>query len=243
MVYAMSGHIPSAVETEQPTGHARGPLTTLRRYLVAGLLVWVPLVITWWVVISLVQFMDRTLVLLPPAYRPEALLGIHIPGLGVILALAVLLVTGLIAANFLGRRLVGVWEGMLDRIPLVRSVYSAVKQLMHTFLSSDSRAFRKVLLVEYPSKGLWTLAFLAGDPVGEVQEKTANEMLTVYVPTAPNPTSGYVIFVARDEVVELDMGVEDAMRMIISLGMVVPGARGNGRAAGMPAVAAPEARP
>lgn len=239
----MSDPTPSAVEAEQPTGHARGPLATLRRYLVAGLLVWVPLVVTWWVVISLVQFMDRTLVLLPPAYRPDEWLGFHIPGLGVILALVVLLLTGLIAANFLGRRLVGLWEGMLDRIPLVRSVYSAVKQLMHTFLSTDSRAFRKVLLVEYPSKGLWTLAFLAGDPVGEVQDKTAKEMLTVYVPTAPNPTSGYVIFVASDEVVELDMGVEDAMRMIISLGMVVPPARSHGQAISGPAVAAPEARP
>ncbi|MFZ5465672.1 MAG: DUF502 domain-containing protein [Pseudomonadota bacterium] len=239
----MSDYVPPAPETEQPTGHARGPLATLRRYLVAGLLVWVPLVITWWVVISLVDLMDRTLVLLPPQYRPDELLGFHIPGLGVILALAVLLVTGLVAANFLGRRLVGLWEAMLERIPLVSSVYSAVKQLMHTFLSTDSKSFRKVLLVEYPSKGLWTLAFLAGDPVGEVQDKTAKDMLTVYVPTAPNPTSGYVIFVASDEVVELDMGVEDAMRMIISLGMVVPGARGNGRPAGAPVVAAPEARP
>ncbi|MEF3192921.1 MAG: DUF502 domain-containing protein [Halothiobacillaceae bacterium] len=239
----MSDHIHSAVETEQPTGHVRGPLATLRRYLIAGLLVWVPLVITWWVVISLVDLMDRTLILLPPPYRPEAVLGFHIPGLGVILALAVLLVTGLIAANFLGRRLVGLWEAMLGRIPLVRSVYSAVKQLMHTFLSADSKSFRKVLLIEFPSKGLWTLAFLAGEPVGEVLEKTGKDMLTVYVPTAPNPTSGYVIFMASDEVVELDMSVEDAMRMIISLGMVTPGKRSHGRPAGGLVVAAPGGRP
>lgn len=211
----------------------RGLLTLLRRYLIAGLLVWVPLIITWWVVISLVQFMDRTLVLIPPSYRPEVLLGFHIPGLGVILALLVLLLTGLVVANFLGRRVVALGEALLDRIPLVRSVYSAVKQLLHTFLSSDSKAFRKVLLVEYPSKGLWTLAFLAGDPVGEVQEKTAKSMLTVYVPTAPNPTSGYVIFVDREAVIELEMGVEEAMRMIISLGMVVP-ASGHGRPALVP---------
>jgi len=209
---------------------------------VAGLLVWVPLVITWWVVISLVGLMDRTLVLLPPQYRPDELLGFHIPGLGVILALAVLLVTGLVAANILGRRLVGLWEALLERIPLVSSVYSAVKQLMHTFLSTDSKAFRKVLLVEYPSKGLWTLAFLAGDPVSEVQDKTTQEMLTVYVPTAPNPTSGYVIFVAREDVIELDMGVEDAMRIIISLGIVVPGARGHGHPDGAAVVADPRAR-
>lgn len=235
---------PSPVpETELPSGHARGPVGTLRRYLVAGLLVWVPLIITWWVVFSLVGLMDRTLVLIPPQYRPDELLGFHVPGLGVILALVVLVVTGVVAANILGRQLVGLWEGMLDRIPLVRSVYSAVKQVLHTVLSSDSKSFRKVLMVEYPSKGLWTLAFLAGDPVGEIQDKTAKEMLTVYVPTAPNPTSGYVIFVAREEVIELDMNVEDAMRMIVSLGMVVPPARANPRALGAPPVAAPEARP
>ncbi|MGK0674158.1 MAG: DUF502 domain-containing protein [Halothiobacillaceae bacterium] len=238
----MSDDVPPVPESKPSAGYARDPLAPLRRYLVAGLLVWVPLVITWWVVITLIDLMDRTLVFLPPPYRPDQLLGLHIPGLGVILALAVLLVTGLVAANFFGRRVVGLWESMLERIPLVRSVYSAVKQLMHTFLSADSKSFRKVLLVEYPSKGLWTLAFLAGNPVGEVQEKTAKEMLTVYVPTAPNPTSGYVIFVASDAVIELDMSVEEAMRMIISLGIVVPGAHGNGRTNGMPPVAAPEAR-
>lgn len=222
-----------------PAPAGRGLLAVVRRYLIAGLLVWVPLVITWWVVITLVGVMDRTLVLIPPPYRPDALLGFHVPGLGVILALVVLLLTGLVVANFLGRRLVALWEGLLERIPLVSSVYSAVKQLMHTFLSSNSKAFRKVLLVEYPSKGLWTLAFLAGDPVGEVQEKTAKTMLTVYVPTAPNPTSGYVIFVARDEVIELDMGVEEAMRMIISLGMVVPATTQTSK----PTLVPPEGRP
>lgn len=220
-------------------GHTRGPVATLRRYLIAGLLVWAPLLITGWMVVTLVGLMDQTLLLLPPEYRPDAVLPFHVPGLGVILALSVLLFTGIIAANILGRRLVGLWESMLDRIPLVRSVYSAAKQLLQTVFSNDSKSFRKVLLVEYPSKGLWTLAFLAGDPVGEIQAKTEKEMLTVYVPTAPNPTSGYVIFVPRDEVVELDMGVEDAMRMIISLGMVVPG---NGQAAKGKAVAAPAAK-
>ena len=214
-------------------------MAVFRRYLVAGLLVWAPLLVTWWILVTLVDLMDRTLLLLPHAYRPDNLLGFHVPGLGVILALVALLFTGIIAANILGRRLVGLWESMLERIPLVRSIYSAAKQLLQTFLSSDSKSFRKVLLVEYPSKGLWTLAFLAGEPVGEVQAKTAKDMLTVYVPTAPNPTSGYVIFIAKDEVIELDMSVEDAMRMIISLGMVVP----NGRAGGQPILSAPVAAP
>jgi len=237
----MSEQVPMPPETEVAGGHshARGPVAALRRYLVAGLLVWAPLLLTWWIMVTLVDLMDRTLLLLPPEYRPDALLPFHVPGLGVILALTVLLATGIIAANILGRRLVALWESMLERIPLVRSIYSAAKQLLQTFLSSDSKSFRKVLLIEYPSRGLWTLAFLAGEPVGEVQAKTARDMLTVYVPTAPNPTSGYVIFIARDDVIELDMGVEDAMRMIISLGMVAPG---NGRAGRGKPVAAPPAK-
>ncbi len=194
----------------------------IRRYLIAGLLVWAPLAATGWIVYTLVSLMDMSLLLLPPHYRPEHWLPFHIPGFGILLALSVLLLTGLLVANFLGRQVVHWGEALLDRIPLVRSVYSAIKQLLQTFLSSDSRSFRKVLLVQYPSKGLWTLAFLAGDPVGEVQDKTHADVLTVYVPTAPNPTSGYVIFLARDEAIELDMSVEDAMRMIVSLGMVVP---------------------
>ena len=196
----------------------------IRRYMVAGLLIWAPLAATGWVVVTLVNLMDMSLLLLPPDYRPSHWLPFPVPGLGIVLALSVLLLTGLVAANFLGRRLLGMGEALLDRIPLVRSVYSAIKQLLETFLSHDSRSFRKVLLVEYPSKGLWTLAFLAGEPVGEVQEKTHAEVLTVYVPTAPNPTSGYVIFIPKDEVIDLDMSVEDAMRMIVSLGMVVPAA-------------------
>ncbi|MEW5838156.1 MAG: DUF502 domain-containing protein [Pseudomonadota bacterium] len=192
--------------------------------MIAGLLIWAPLAATGWIVVTLVNLMDMSLLLLPSDYRPSHWLPFPVPGLGIVLALSLLLLTGLVAANFLGRKLVGMGEALLDRIPVVRSVYSAIKQLLETFLSSNSKSFRKVLLVEYPSKGLWTLAFLAGDPVGEIQEKTASEVLTVYVPTAPNPTSGYVIFVPKDETVDLDMSVEDAMRMIVSLGMVVPAA-------------------
>ena len=202
--------------------HAPGFGARLRHYLVTGVLVWVPLLATWWVASTLINLIDRILLVVPPEYRPSTLLGFNVPGLGVILALVVLFVTGLLLANFLGRQVVALWEAVLNRIPLVNSMYSGIKQLLETFLSHDSRSFRKVLLVEYPSKGLWTLAFLAGDPVGEIQQKTASEVLTIYVPTAPNPTSGYVIFVAKDDAVELDMSVEDAMRMIVSLGMVVP---------------------
>ena len=212
----------------------------MRRYLIAGLLIWAPLAATGWIVVTLVNLMDMSLLLLPREYRPSSWLPFPIPGLGILLALSVLFMTGLIAANFLGKQVVAGWESLMNRIPFVRSIYSAIKQLLETFLSSDSRSFRKVVLVEYPSKGLWTLAFLAGDPVGEIQQKTASEMLTIYVPTAPNPTSGYVIFVAKEEAIELNMSVEDAMRMIVSLGMVVPAANKAEAAAKVNTLAAPE---
>ena len=219
--------------------HSPGLGARLRHYMVTGVLVWVPLLATWWVASTLISLIDRVLLVLPPEYRPSTLLGFNLPGLGVVLALVVLLVTGVLLANFLGRQVVGLWEAVLNRIPLVNSMYSGIKQLLETFLSHDSRSFRKVLLVEYPSKGLWTLAFLAGDPAGEIQQKTSSEVLTIYVPTAPNPTSGYVIFIAKDEAIELDMSVEDAMRMIVSLGMVVPAPNKADAVAKLGALAAP----
>lgn len=196
--------------------------STLRKWLVAGILVWAPLAITFWVIQAVVGFMDKTILLLPPAFRPEALFGFNIPGLGAVLAIIVVLITGALMANFLGRRLIGVWESILNRIPLVRSVYSAVKQVIETFVSQDSRSFRQVVLVEYPRKDCWALAFLAGEPVGEVQDKTAQKVLTVFVPTAPNPTSGFVIMLPEHEVIALDMSVEEGFRMVISLGVVTP---------------------
>ncbi|OYY73672.1 MAG: hypothetical protein B7Y40_08510 [Gammaproteobacteria bacterium 28-57-27] len=225
-----------------PVEHPHSFWWHIRRYLVAGLLIWAPLAATGWIVVTLVNLMDMSLLLLPSDYRPSHWLPFPIPGLGIVLALSILLLTGLVAANYLGRRLVGLGESILDRIPFVRSIYSGIKQLLETFLSKDSRSFRKVLLVEYPSKGLWTLAFLAGDPVGEIQQKTASEVLTIYVPTAPNPTSGYVIFVPKDEAIELEMSVEDAMRMIVSLGMVVPAASKAEAAAQLNALAAPASK-
>lgn len=218
-------------DTPTPAVERGHPLLRwLRRSLVAGVLVWAPLLATVWVVRTLVATMDRTLVLLPPAWQPEALLGFRVPGLGLLLALAVLLLTGIVVANFIGRRLVALGESILQHIPLVRSVYTAVKQLLETFLSTESKSFRRVMLVEYPRPGLWTLAFQSGDAVGEVQDKTEREVLTLFVPTAPNPTSGFVLLAPREEVIELDMSVEDGLRMIISLGTVVPSGR-RGRAA------------
>jgi uncharacterized membrane protein len=197
-------------------------IPALRRYIMAGLLVWVPLGVTILVVKMLVDLMDRSLVLLPARYQPEQLLGIHIPGLGVIVAVGVVLLTGIVVANLFGRKLVAGWESLLARIPLVSSVYSAVKQIAETMFSANGQSFRKVLLVEYPRKGLWTLAFQTGTEVGEAQRKTGREVINIYVPTTPNPTSGFFLMVPREEVVELEMSVDEGLRMIISMGSVVP---------------------
>jgi uncharacterized membrane protein len=195
----------------------------LRRYLIAGLLLWLPLGVTVLVVRLLVGTMDQTLLLLPERFRPDVLLGFHIPGLGLVLAVLVVLVTGMLVANLFGRRLVALWERLLARIPLVRSIYMAVKQLAETMFSSGGQSFRKVLLIEYPRQGLWTLAFQTGTGVGEAQQKTGRDVVNVYVPTTPNPTSGFFLMVPVEDVVELDMSVDDGLKMIISMGVVVPG--------------------
>jgi len=193
----------------------------MKRYLIAGLLVWVPLGVTVLVIKLLVDIMDRTLLLLPESYRPDALLGFHLPGVGVVLSVIIVLGTGVVVANLFGRKLVQVWENILSRIPLVRTIYASVKQILETVFSSG-QSFRKVLLVEYPRKGLWTLAFQSGTTQGEAQAKTGEEVINVFIPTTPNPTSGFFIMVPRSDVVELDMNVDDGLKMIISAGVVVP---------------------
>ncbi|MDO8826481.1 DUF502 domain-containing protein [Methylophaga sp.] len=194
----------------------------MRKYLIAGLLVWMPLGITFLVVRAIVGFLDKSLVLLPDAFQPDRLFGFNIPGLGVVLAVALVLVTGMIMANLLGRRLVAFWESQLARIPLVRTIYSAIKQIMEAVLATDGKSFRKVLLVEYPRKGVWSLAFMTSDDLGEVQDKTAANVISVFIPTTPNPTSGFVLMVPESDVIELDMSVEEGLKMIISMGVVVP---------------------
>jgi len=193
----------------------------MKRYLIAGLLIWVPLGVTAMVINFGVGLMDKTLLWLPEQYQPDTLLGFHIPGLGVVLSVVIVLSTGIIVANLFGRTLVQLWEKMLARIPLVRSIYSSVKQILETVFSSG-QAFRKVLLIEYPRKGLWTLAFQSGTTRGEAQAKTGIEVINVFIPTTPNPTSGFFIMVPRTDVVELDMSVDDGLKMIISAGVVVP---------------------
>jgi len=194
----------------------------LRRYLVAGLLVWIPLGVTIFILRVLIGLMDRTLLLIPQQYRPEEWFGFAIPGLGLILTLLVLLVTGLLAANIVGRSMVGLWESLLDRIPVVRSVYSAAKNFAEIVFSDSGQSFKKVLLIEYPRKGIYSLAFQTATNLGEVQGRTGEEMICTFVPTTPNPTSGYIIILPKKDIIELDMEIDEALKMIISLGVVVP---------------------
>jgi uncharacterized membrane protein len=194
----------------------------IRRYLVAGILVWAPLAVTYLLLRFAVNVMDRTLLLLPSQYRPDVMLGFHIPGLGIILAVFVLLLTGLLAANFVGRAFVGGWESLLDRIPVVRAIYSAAKNFAEMVFSDSSQSFKKVLLIQYPRKGLYSLAFQTATELGEVQGRTGEEVVSCFVPTTPNPTSGFIIIVPKKDITELDMEVDEALKMIISLGVVVP---------------------
>jgi uncharacterized membrane protein len=197
-------------------------LKTLRKYLVTGLILWVPLVVTFLVVRFLIGFVDRILLLLPESVRPEALLGFSVPGIGLLLALVILLFSGLFAANFAGRRLVELGDRIVTRIPLVSGIYSGAKQVAETLFSDQSTAFKRVFLIEYPRKGVWSMCFQTSDLTGEVQHRTTERVICVFVPTTPNPTSGFLLFVPRDVLVPLDMKVDEGLRMIISLGVAVP---------------------
>jgi len=194
----------------------------LRRYLVAGLLVWLPLGITIFLFRILLSIMDKSLVLIPRKFHPEELLGVGIPGLGVILTILVLLLTGVLTANIVGRKFHGGMESLLDRIPIARSIYSAAKNFAEIVFSDSGKAFKKVLLVEYPRKGIYTLTFQTASNLGEVQGRTGEDVVCCFVPTTPNPTSGFIIIVPRADVIELDMSVDEAARLIMSLGVVVP---------------------
>ena len=213
----------------------------LRRYLITGLLVWVPIVITVWVLSILVGTMDN---LLPAVARPEHWLGVYIPGLGVILTLLVVFLTGVFAANVLGQRMVNYWERALARIPVVNSIYKGVKQVSDTLLTPGGQAFRKTLLVQWPSAGTWTIAFLTGRPGGDVANHLVGDYVSVYVPTTPNPTGGYFVMLQRSAVIELDMTVDEALKYIISMGVVAPSPRLRRGAQNVPAIppAAPEAQ-
>ncbi len=194
----------------------------MKKYFITGLLIWIPLVITIWVLKVIFDALDQSLLLLPDSFQTEHWLGIHIPGLGAILTLVVVFLTGIFATNFFGARLIQFWHAILNRIPVVNSIYSSVKQISDTLFSSSGQAFRKALLVQWPHEGMWTIAFLTGSPGGDVANYVPEDCLSVYVPTTPNPTGGYFVIVRRTDIIELDMSVDQALKYIISMGVVPP---------------------
>lgn len=199
-------------------------MALMRRYFISGLLVWLPIWVTILAVKFLVDILDGIFLLLPKPYRPDEFLGFHIPGLGVVITLLMIILTGILAANFIGRQFVAVWDALVSRIPLVRTIHMGVKQLLETIFSPTGQSFRKVLLVEYPRPGMWTLAFQTGDSTPAVDNAlNEHEMVSLYIPTTPNPTSGFLILMPRNKVIELKMPVEQALKFVISLGVVQPG--------------------
>jgi uncharacterized membrane protein len=195
---------------------------TLRKYIIAGLLVWLPFAATVVIVKLVVDLLDKIILLLPPEYQPTAVLGFSIPGFGIVLAISILLITGMLAANLFGRRLVEFWEAILNRIPLVRSIYNSVKQISTTILDSNGKSFRKVVMLQYPRKGIWSIGFLTNEDVSTDIEGLNEDLVAVFVPTTPNPTSGFIIMAPRDDITELDMSVEEGFKFIISMGVIVP---------------------
>ena len=192
----------------------------IRSYLLAGLVVWLPILVTFVVLRFMIDLLDQTLALLPHSYQPEQLIGMHLPGFGVLLSLVLLLITGVVATNLLGQRLVRWSEAILDKIPLVRSIYNATKQVIQAIFATNSQAFRKVLLVEYPRKGMWSVAFQTGAAPSEAALHTGVEMVSIFIPTTPNPTAGFLMLVPKSDTVELSMSVEAALKFIISLGVM-----------------------
>lgn len=194
----------------------------MRKYFITGLLILVPLAITIWVLNLIIGTMDQSLLLLPERWRPEAIFGFHIPGVGTILTLLIIFFTGLATRNFIGKKVVQMWEGIVTRIPVVNSIYSSVKQVSDTLFSSSGNAFRKAVLVQYPREGSWTIAFLTGVPGGDVRNHLRGDYISIYVPTTPNPTSGFFLMVPRADTIELDMNVDEALKYIVSMGVVSP---------------------
>jgi uncharacterized membrane protein len=202
-------------------------MSAVRKWLVAGLLVIVPVAITLSVLQWIIGTLDRTLLILPEAWQPDRLIGVHIPGLGLVLTLAILLLVGFAVSNFIGKKLVMWGDALVARIPVVRSIYSSVKQVSDTLFSPSGNAFRKAVLVQWPRPGVWTIAFVTGAPGGEVSAYLNGEYLSVYVPTTPNPTGGYFVILPKSDCVELKMTVDEALKYVISMGVVVPGVASN----------------
>jgi uncharacterized membrane protein len=195
-------------------------MTKLRKYLIAGLLVWLPILATYFIVRFLVNIVDAIVTLIPASYRPDLWLGHHIPGTGLVLTIIIVFTTGIIATNFFGKKLFNLSERIVSRIPLVRTIYSATRQVVHSVLTPSNQSFSKVLMIEFPRKGIWSVGFLTNKGAKSLDGN--NDTVTVFVPTAPNPTSGFMMIAPKDEVRELDISVEEAFKMIVSVGVIVP---------------------
>ncbi|MDQ6987431.1 MAG: DUF502 domain-containing protein [Mariprofundaceae bacterium] len=194
----------------------------VKRWFFTGLILLVPILVTVYLFLGVVNAMDGLIRLIPSAWQPDQLIGFHIPGLGVLLTLIIVLVTGMLGTSFIGRWLVRMGESVVERIPLVRSVYSALKNVLETVLRDNQDAFRRVVLIEYPRRGTYALGFVSGTGEGEVQQKTGENVITVFVPTAPNPTSGFLLYVPEKDTTALNMSVEDGMKCVISAGVITP---------------------
>jgi uncharacterized membrane protein len=192
----------------------------MKKYFITGLLIWLPLAVTYWVIRFIVTAMDDVL---PSWLTPSWVALYHVPGFGLAMAAVIVLLTGVLAANFIGAWLLRFWEGVLTRIPIVRTIYSSVKQVSDTILSPNGQAFRKAVLIQYPRQGMWTIAFVTGAPGPGVVQHLPGEHLSVYVPTTPNPTSGFFLMLPRSDLIELDMSVDAALKYIVSMGVVAPG--------------------
>jgi uncharacterized membrane protein len=201
---------------------ARHPARKVRNYMIGGLLIWIPIVVTVWVVRFLSGILDQSLVLLPPSWRPEAVFGHYIPGLGIVLSLLVLFLTGVMVRDLFGPRIVAGLEDLVRRIPIVGTVYGGAKTFSETVLTDKGTSFKQVLIVEFPRKGAWSVGFLTAENLEEVRARTGEDMISVFVPTTPNPTTGFIIVVNRSEVMFLDMSVDEAFKMILTLGVVAP---------------------
>lgn len=198
-------------------------MSTMRRYFISGLLVWLPIWVTILALKFLVDILSATVTLLPHQYQPDVLIGRHIPGIGVIITLLVIFFTGVVVANFIGRQMVAMGDSLIARIPLVRTIYMGVKQVLQTLFTPGGQSFRKVLLVEYPREGMWSIAFQTGDGAPEIEKSVDGEpMVSLFIPTTPNPTSGFLLMLPRKKVIELEMSVEQALKFVISLGVVLP---------------------
>ena len=216
----MSSDLPLVPEPKDPK--ANNPARKLRNYMIGGLLIWIPIMITVWVVRFLSGILDSSLLLLPPSWRPEAVVGTYVPGVGIILSLLLLLFTGILVKNLFGGQIVAGFESLVRRIPVVGAVYGGAKTFSETVLTDKGSSFKQVVMVEFPRKGVFSIGFITAHELEEAQAKTEQEVTCVFVPTTPNPTTGFLVLVPRDEVVKMDMTVDEAFRMLLTLGVVVP---------------------